>query len=151
MKLQTDQFLSSTALRGTTGFTLIEVLITIAIVAILASIAYPSYTDYLRRGQAQEAPGVLADFRARMEQYYQDNRNYGTGATCGIAAPAPKNFSWSCTNSGQSYLATATGNTGSLVKGLAYSIDQTNSQRTTCTGCAWNFTGTQSYWVLRKQ
>lgn len=137
--------------RRSAGFTLIEVMVTVAVVAILASIAYPSYTDYLRRGQAQEAPGALSDFRTQMEQYYQDNRNYGTGAACGVPAPTLKKFTWLCINSGQSYTATATGaTTGSLVQGLAYSIDQSNSQTTTCTSCTWNFSGTLTYWVLRK-
>lgn len=136
------------------GFTLIELMITVAIVAILTTIAYPSYTDYLRRGQVQEAPGNLSDYRTRMEQYYQDNRSYDSGGSCGVAlpaAPGAKYFTYTCAtaNSGQSYTATATG-AGGLVVGLAYTIDQLNNQGTTCTGCAWNFSGVQPTWVVRK-
>ncbi|MFH0132705.1 type IV pilin protein [Variovorax sp. VaC1] len=136
--------------RYSAGFTLIELMVTVVVVAILASIAYPSYTDYLRRGQAQEAPRALSDFRTQMEQYYQDNRNYGSGTGCGVPAPTLNKFTWLCTNSGQGYSATATGTTGGLVQGLAYSIDQSNNQTTTCTSCAWGFSGTPAYWVLRK-
>lgn len=130
-------------------------MVTVAIVAILATIAYPSYTDYLRRGQVQEAPGNLAGYRAQMEQYYQDNRNYGSAAACGVAvpaAPSAKYFNYGCTtgNAGQSYTATATGIAGGLVAGLAYTIDQLNNQGTTCTGCAWNFSGAQTTWVVRQ-
>ena len=64
------------------GFTLIEVMITVAIVAILGSIALPAYFDYVRRGQLPEAFSNLADYRVKMEQYYQDNRNYGTTTLC---------------------------------------------------------------------
>jgi len=136
------------------GFTLIEVMITVAVVAILSMIAYPSYTDYLRRGQVQEAPRNLADFRTRMEQYYQDNRSYAAGANCGVAvpvAPAANYFSYACTiaNAGQTYVATATG-VGGSVAGLGYTVDQLNNQGSTCSGCAWGFTGPQGTWVLRK-
>lgn len=132
------------------GFTLIEVMIVVAIVAILASIAYPSYTDYLRRGRLQEAPGALGDFRARMEQFYQDNRNYGAAGACGIAVPATDSFGYACvlTNGGQGYSATATG-TNALVTGFAYSVDETNAQATTCTGCEWAFAA-QSAWITRR-
>lgn len=137
--------------RRSTGFTLIELMITVAIVAILSMIAYPSYTDYLRRGQVQEAPANLADFRTRMEQYYQDNRNYGTGGNCGVTAPPDKNFKYTCSTptGAQTYTATATG-ASNLVTGLAYTIDQANAQGTTCASCAWNFSTAQTTWILRK-
>lgn len=123
------------------GFTLIEVMVTVAIVAILASVALPAYTDYVRRGQLPEAFSSLADYRIKMEQYYQDNRNYG-GAACADAGPpawatfAPagaKNFTYACarTNAGQGYLITATGKTGTAVAGHAYTIDHANAQVTT--------------------
>ncbi|MDM0115276.1 type IV pilin protein [Variovorax sp. J22R133] len=133
------------------GFTLIELMIVVAVVAILSMIAVPSYTDYLRRGQVQEAPGALADYRTRMEQYYQDNRNYGTGGNCGVVIPTAKYFDFTCNSdaaTGQTYLATATGK-GGQVAGLAYTVNQLNTQGTTCTSCAWNFSA-QNVWVLRK-
>nr|WP_093215721.1 MULTISPECIES: prepilin-type N-terminal cleavage/methylation domain-containing protein [unclassified Variovorax] len=136
--------------RASRGFTLIELMVTVAVVAILASIAYPSYSDYLRRGQVQEAPRTLSDFRAQLEQYYQDHRNYGSGSPCGVANPVGKYFQYSCTTTGQAYTATASPVNGGLVAGLTYTVDQQNTQQTTCASCAWKFTGTQSSWVLRK-
>jgi len=142
-----------TTMRPTAGFTLIELIITVAIVAILAAVAMPAYQDYSRRGRVQEAPQNLADFRARMEQYYQDNRTYGPtgGTTCGVAAPTLKSFTFSCntSNGGQGFSATATG-TGGLTAGLAYSVNEQNTQTTTCTSCAWNFSSPQNSWVVRK-
>jgi type IV pilus assembly protein PilE len=71
-------------------------MITVAIVAILASVGYPAYTDYLRRGQLPEATAALSDYRVKMEQYFQDYKNYGTtnGGDCanGANAPAWNNF-----------------------------------------------------------
>ena len=140
--------------RPARGFTLIEVMIAVAVVAILSMIAYPSYTDYLRRGQVQEAPRNLADFRTKMEQYYQDNRSYAAGAACGVpvpVAPGAKYFSYACAvaSAGQAYIATATG-VGGSVAGLAYTVDQLNNQGSTCNSCAWSFASPQTTWVLRK-
>src|SRR5579864_6901524 len=65
----------------TRGFKLIELMITVAIVAILAAIALPSYRDYVLRGQITQATNALSTLRANMERQYQDNRQYTTQGT----------------------------------------------------------------------
>ena len=62
--------------RVSRGFTLIEVMIVVAIIAILAAVAIPSYRDYILRGQLVDAASQLSAFSANMERYYQDNRKY---------------------------------------------------------------------------
>jgi len=69
----------------TAGFTLIELMITVTIVAILAAIAYPSYRSYVMRGQVVNATNGLTAMAANMERYYQDNRTYA--ATSGGLSP----------------------------------------------------------------
>ncbi len=125
------------------GFTLIEVMIVVAIVAILSSVAYPAYTDYVRRGQLQEAFTNLANYRIQMEQYYQDNRRYtATTASTTCAGAAAQlltaaelrgqitNFTYTCVpgNNGQTYTLTAagTGNTN----GYDYTINQDGTRST---------------------
>lgn len=131
--------------RHARGFTLIEVMITVAIVAILAAVALPAYNDYIRRGTLPEAFSGMSDFRVKLEQYYQDNRNYGaancadvaSGPSWAVSTPtltyaAAKYFTFTCalTGGGSGYTLTATGSSGRAV-GHVYTVTAANAQATT--------------------
>lgn len=62
--------------KTSSGFTLIELMIVVAIVGILAAIAYPSYQEYVLRGNRSEAQAFLNDAAARQERYYAQNNTY---------------------------------------------------------------------------
>lgn len=61
------------------GFTLIELMVTVAIVGILAAVAYPSYQAYTLRAHRSNAQQFLIDITQRQEQFFIDQRQYATG------------------------------------------------------------------------
>jgi len=136
------------ATRRAAGFTLIELMVVVVIVAILAKIAIPSYQRYIQRGDLVEGTQALAQYRVQMEQYYQDNNTYSNGGACGVAAPTLVNFTLSCViaSAGQQYTATATGVSSGLLNNFVYTIDETNDQSTVSTG-NWGLSSGNSWGV----
>ena len=61
---------------GVHGFTLIELMVTVAIVAILSAIAYPAYTEYILKSRRTDAKNALLDLAARQERFYSLNNKY---------------------------------------------------------------------------
>ncbi|MCC6532969.1 MAG: prepilin-type N-terminal cleavage/methylation domain-containing protein [Burkholderiales bacterium] len=60
------------------GFTLIELMIVVAVVALLAAVAFPSYRDHVARGQRSQGQQLLSDIAQRQEQMLLDRRQYAT-------------------------------------------------------------------------
>ena len=72
------------------GFTLIELMITVAIIGILAAVAYPSYQSYVRKGNRAAAQSFMMTVANRQEQYLLTNRSYtATVGTGGLGLSAP--------------------------------------------------------------
>ena len=63
------------------GFTLIEIVITVAIVGILVAIAVPSYQNHLRKGRRAEAQAFITQVAQKEQQYLLDARQYAVGST----------------------------------------------------------------------
>lgn len=73
----------------TAGFTLIELMIAVAIVAILAAIAIPSYQESSAKSKRSDAQGALMGFASAMERHYTQNNTYEEAATGGNDTGAP--------------------------------------------------------------
>jgi len=136
------------------GFTLIEVMVTLAIISILAAIAIPAYSDYVRRSRITEAFATLSAMRVKMEQYFQDNRTY-VGA-CGVppsVAPLPAatvNFTYTCPALGaNNYTLRATGNAGTTMDGFTYTVDDQNA-RTTVMVAPSTWPSNPACWVTKR-
>ncbi|MEH6395263.1 type IV pilin protein [Pseudoalteromonas sp.] len=75
------------------GFTLIELMITVAILGIIASIALPSYFEHVKRTARTEAITSLLDAANRQEQFFVDNRQYTTNLdNIGVVTPTEHGF-----------------------------------------------------------
>lgn len=111
-----------------TGFTLIELMIVIAVIGVLASIAIPSYSDYIKRGKAAEATSNLATLRVKMEQYYQDNRTYVDGLCAPTSGAQYFTYSCSVTPTASVYTLKATGIEAKGMANFEFTLDQDNAK-----------------------
>jgi|SRR5690606_33273303 len=83
------------------GFTLIELMIVVAIIGILAAIALPAYQDYTIRAQAAEGPSLASGLRASIAEYYSDRGTWPTdNATLGISQVISGSYVSGVTSSG---------------------------------------------------
>lgn len=131
-----------------TGFTLIEVMIVVAILGILAAIAYPSYQRYVQKSRRTDAKTALLDLATREERFFTMNNTYaGTAVNLGYGGTFPISVLTSGTafyqltvtaSSATAFTATATpigAQAGDALCGT-YTVDQLGTQGNSGTGTA---------------
>lgn len=135
------------------GFSLIELMVVVAIVGILASVALPSYSDYVTRGRIPDATSGLAAKRVQMEQHFQDNQKYTGAPPCpadaSLDTTTSKYFTFSCVAGTATYILTAKG-IGPMT-GFVYTVNESNQKKTTMeAGAPSGWSGNESCWVTAK-
>ncbi|MHB1591058.1 MAG: type IV pilin protein [Sulfuricella sp.] len=131
------------------GFTLIELMIVVAVIGILTAIAMPSYTDYVTRGRISDATSNLASKRVQLEQFFQDNRTYVGAPACTNDTATSQYFNFSCTaQTANAYTLQADGK-GAMV-GFNYTIDQANAKASNITAAGWSNPNPNTCWVTKK-
>lgn len=119
-------------LAAQTGFTLIELMVVIGIVALLARFALPVYTTYMVRAAGAAGPALLGEYQARMNRCYQDSETY---IGCCPADFTQNNFTVTCSNGSPAvatnFTLTATGTSSSRANGFVYTVNQSNTKSTT--------------------
>lgn len=129
------------------GYTLLELLLAVAIVGILSAIAIPNYKDYVTKGKIPDATANLATTRVKMEQYFQDNRTY-VGFTGCPTASASQYFTFACApGDATHYTITATGY--GTMAGFQYTIDQDGAKKSEVSASGWEGSS-NTCWITQK-
>ena len=134
------------------GFTLVELMVVVAIIGILSSIAYPAYSDYVIRSRIPDATSALAAKRVRMEQYFQDNRTYVNAPDCNADAVTSRFFTFSCVAAATAttYTLQAVGNANGPMAGFRYTINQANTKSSDITRDGWANPAVNNCWATGK-
>ena len=116
------------------GFTLLELVISIAIIGILAAIALPAYDSYITKSKANAAQSDLAALALNFENAFQRQLAYPVATTTSTAqtkalftgwAPAQSDFTYTSESTTTTYTLTATGKSGNL-SSCVMSLDNQN-------------------------
>ena len=125
---------SPTSRRLTTGgFSLVALMVAVSVIGILSAVALPSYSNYVKNGNAQEAPSNLMTMKTQAEQYFSDNPAKGFKDFPCTAPSNAKFFDYACTYTPvtvpqNAITITATGKSSSNISGWTYTIDQTGTR-----------------------
>ena len=127
--------------RNQNGFTLIEILIVVAILGVLASIALPAYQDSVLRSNRAEGKAELLIVAGDQERFFSSNNSYSTDATP-LVTETPVNLTTRTTENGHYAITVAAGGTGAIATSfVATATPQGNQTNDACTTLTISSTG----------
>ena len=142
--------------RQDSGFTLMELLIVVAIIGILTAVAVPAYGNYVTRSRLVEAFSGLAMAQTSAEEYWSNNHTYVGFGTVDATHPRrlppdSANFSFSFDDANASdsaFKVIASGKPGTPVADFTFTIDQSGTRATTAAPSGYGTSA--SCWIDRK-
>jgi prepilin-type N-terminal cleavage/methylation domain-containing protein len=108
------------------GFTLVELMIVVAIIAIISALAVPAYNNYIRESQFAAAKANVEPLRLMLEDYWLDNSDYGSGGANKAALLTNYNWQPDGDEGAYSYSVTASTNTYTIV------VTHNSGRKVTC-------------------
>lgn len=130
---------------GSHGFTLIELMVAVAVLGIMAAIAVPSYTSYMKKSRLTEAPPLLLTMSARMERTFLDTRAYD----CPDNNAQGERFTVTCRSNANSYTLTASSRDdvglGNRADAYAFTLNNQGQRATTAFP---NTRGARACWLM---
>jgi len=124
-------------------------MIVVVVVAILAAVAVPSYTEYITRGRIPDATSNLATKRVKLEQYFQDNRTYIGATDCASDTTTSSYFNFSCSaQTASAYTLQAVGK--SAMAGFTLQVTEANARSTEAVPSGWTLPSPNNCWVTKK-
>lgn len=151
--------------RNQKGFTLIELMIVVAIIGVLASIAIPAYNDYLIKSRITHATSGLSEKRTQMEQFFQDNHFFFKEAGAdplvdpAVSSPAcvedkdtSTYFNFKCDPAPTDTTYTLKAEGKGQMTGFVYTVNQTNVKTSTIPAAlsGWSAHSPNNCWVIGK-
>lgn len=131
------------------GFTLIEVMIVVAIIAIISAVAIPGYREYVMRGRLQEGLTGMSAKQVQLEMWFQDRRTYvGAGACANDTRNASFDFSCNGTEAAGTFTLTAVGK--NTLVGFSFTVNEANTRTTVSVPAGWALPVPNNCWVSRK-
>ena len=132
------------------GFTLVELMIVVAILAIISAVAVPQYKDYVTRSHISEATTQLSALQVQLAQFYQDNHTFANAPGCASDTSTSKYFTFACSGTPDTNTFTVQAVGAAQMAGFTFQVDQNGTKSTFAVPSGWATPNPNTCWVQKK-